>query len=158
MTKIGPKEQQLRALRERLPAHHKMMLDDGAPVECLRSGPPPKLKHHRPADVPLVVRKPTPPTEKEETTMPKKPSKKTSKAAAKSKARTPVKAAATTEVRAGSKLAMIAELLKRTNGCTTKDVLAATGWPSVSMPATAKAAGLTLKKEKVEGVTRYSAA
>lgn len=61
-------------------------------------------------------------------------------------------------VRPGSKLEAIVGLLTRPEGCTTKDVLAATGWPSVSMPQQAKAAGLTLRKEKVGGVTRYSAA
>lgn len=61
------------------------------------------------------------------------------------------------KVRGPSKTDMVAELLKRPGGCTTKDVLAATGWPSVSMPQQAKAAGLVLIKEKVDGVTRYRA-
>ena len=60
-------------------------------------------------------------------------------------------------VRPGSKLAIIADLLRRPEGCTTADVLKATGWPAVSMPASAKAAGLALKKEKVDGVTVYRA-
>jgi Protein of unknown function (DUF3489) len=55
-----------------------------------------------------------------------------------------------------SKVDLIAGLLKRNSGCTAKDVLEATGWPSVSMPAQAKAAGLKLKKEKKKGEsTRY---
>jgi hypothetical protein len=61
-------------------------------------------------------------------------------------------------VRPGSKLETIVGLLKRPEGCTTKQVLQATDWPSVSMPQQAKAAGLTLKKEKVDGVTVYRAA
>lgn len=60
--------------------------------------------------------------------------------------------------REGSKLAVIVGLLKRKEGCTVKDVLAATGWPTVSMPQQAKAAGLSLKKEKDGSVTRYRVA
>lgn len=61
-------------------------------------------------------------------------------------------------IRPGSKLELVAGLLKRPGGCTTADVLAATSWPAVSMPQMAKAAGLTLKKTKEKGSpTRYSA-
>ncbi len=56
-----------------------------------------------------------------------------------------------------SKTQLIAGLLTRPGGCTTKDVLEATGWPSVSMPAQAKAVGLELIKTKTNGITRYSA-
>lgn len=56
-----------------------------------------------------------------------------------------------------SKIEMIARLLKRKEGCTTAEVLAATQWPSVSMPQQAKAAGLRLTKEKDGRVTRYHA-
>ncbi len=56
-----------------------------------------------------------------------------------------------------SKTQLIASLLTRPGGCTTKDVLEATGWPTVSMPAQAKVAGLVLVKTKTDGVTRYSA-
>jgi rubrerythrin len=59
-------------------------------------------------------------------------------------------------IRAGSKLEMVVGLLTRKEGCTTADVLAATEWPSVSMPQQALAAGLKLRKEKAKGeVTRY---
>ncbi len=51
----------------------------------------------------------------------------------------------------GSKTEIVAALLRRPEGCTTADVLKATGWPAVSMPAMAKAAGLTLRKEKNKG-------
>lgn len=67
------------------------------------------------------------------------------------------KAAPEQPAKPGSKLEAIAGLLTRPGGCTVKDVLAATGWPSVSMPAQAKAAGLTLKKEKRDGVWFYTA-
>lgn len=52
-----------------------------------------------------------------------------------------------------SKKEVIADLLK--NGTTTTEVLAATGWPAVSMPAQAHAAGMKLEKYKEGGVTKY---
>lgn len=104
---------------------------------------------------------------KQETTMSKTPKKAaTTKKAAK---KTPRKAApkadkaahsasgATKGIRPGSKLETIVGLLRRPQGCTTADVLKATEWPAVSMPQQAKAAGLTLRKEKKDGVTVYYA-
>jgi hypothetical protein len=60
--------------------------------------------------------------------------------------------------RAGSKTALVADLLARKEGCTTADVLKATGWPAVSLPAMAKAIGVKLRKEKDGKVSRYWAA
>lgn len=77
-------------------------------------------------------------------------------AAAAKKAATPKDGDATP--RAGSKLAIVAELLTRSGGCTTKEVLEATGWPTVSMPQQAKAAGLVLSKTKDGKVSRYTGA
>jgi hypothetical protein len=58
----------------------------------------------------------------------------------------------------GEKIKLIVGLLTRKGGCTARDVLDATGWPAVSMPAMAKQAGLTLNKKKVQGEsTVYSA-
>ncbi len=54
-------------------------------------------------------------------------------------------------VRPGSKLELILGLLCRKSGCTSAEVLNATGWPSVSMPQTAKALGVKLVKEKEKG-------
>lgn len=54
-----------------------------------------------------------------------------------------------------SKTAMVGELLIRAEGCTTADILALTGWPSVSVPAQAKAVGLNLRKVKDGKTTRY---
>ncbi len=54
-----------------------------------------------------------------------------------------------------TKAEIIGELLARPEGCTTKEILEATGWPSVSVPAQAKSVGLELTKEKRDGVTRY---
>lgn len=79
----------------------------------------------------------------------------------KAKARTKRRATAvrvekrTTDLRPDSKLAIVVSLLTRKEGCTTADVLAATGWPTVSMPQQAKAAGLVLSKEKDGAVFRY---
>jgi hypothetical protein len=50
-----------------------------------------------------------------------------------------------------SKLAICAALLTRKEGCTTRDLLTACAWPAISVPATAKAAGLKLRKEKTKG-------
>ena len=54
-----------------------------------------------------------------------------------------------------TKTALVGQLLLRKEGCTTADILAATGWPAVSVPAQAKAVGLGLRKEKDGKVTRY---
>lgn len=56
----------------------------------------------------------------------------------------------------GSKTAEVARLLARAGGCTAAEVLKATGWPSVSMPALAKNIGVKLTKKKEKGsVTQY---
>lgn len=54
-----------------------------------------------------------------------------------------------------SKIQVVADLLLQAGGCTTADILAATGWPSVSVPKQAQLAGLVLRKEKVDKVMRY---
>ena len=60
------------------------------------------------------------------------------------------------EPRPGSKAALVGDLLRRKNGCTAAEAMKAAEWPSISMPAAAKAAGLKLRKEKKPGeVTRY---
>ena len=53
-----------------------------------------------------------------------------------------------------SKAEVIGELLLE-GGKTAKELCDAVGWPAMSVPAQAKAAGLVLRKEKVDGVTRY---
>ncbi|MER9336455.1 DUF3489 domain-containing protein [Mesorhizobium sp. M0293] len=54
-----------------------------------------------------------------------------------------------------SKAEQAAELLRRPEGATTKDILDLTKWPAVSVPAIARSAGLTLRQEKDGRVTRY---
>lgn len=54
-----------------------------------------------------------------------------------------------------SKAQLAADLLRRPEGATTKDILELTKWPAVSVPAIARSAGLTLRQEKDGKVTRY---
>lgn len=65
------------------------------------------------------------------------------------------KAAPAKKVRDGSKTEVVKGLLTRKEGCTTADILSVTGWPTVSVPAMARAAGLTLRKEKKDRTTTY---
>lgn len=67
----------------------------------------------------------------------------------------PTAAGEAATVRGGSKLEAIVGLLRRPVGCTAAEVLAATGWPTVSMPAQAKAAGIELTTAKEGRTTRY---
>jgi hypothetical protein len=182
---IGAKEAQLRDLRaqKRVPRHVEMMLGDGAPLACVRlpgEAPVPRTKT-KPSNggvtlaPPIAIQKaiaadlaadqtdaataapPMAEEAKQETTMSKKSSKKT----VKGNARKPVTAKKTKAPKVDkgeSKTQIVARLLQRPEGCTTADALAATGWPAISMPAQAKASGLTLKKEKDGKVTRYRAA
>lgn len=77
------------------------------------------------------------------------------KKAAKGNGHAPAKRASG-EPRKGSKTEMVAKLLLRKSGTTTAEILEATGWPAVSVPALAKAAALKLRKEKEQGKpTRY---
>jgi hypothetical protein len=89
---------------------------------------------------------------KEKNVAKKKVAKKTAKkkVAAKKKAAAPKTKRVSTGPRGGKTLE-IKRLLLRKNGCTRKDVLAATGWVAVSMQAMAKACGLKLRQEKVKG-------
>jgi hypothetical protein len=54
-----------------------------------------------------------------------------------------------------TKREIAAALLTRPEGTTAKEILYATGWPAVSVPAIAKASGLTLRQEKDGKTTRY---
>ena len=95
----------------------------------------------------------TPKAEPKESVMRTSKQKKTATA----KARKPVNGAGKTSAK-GTKLELIASMLKRKEGCTAADAMKAVGWTKISMPAQAKAAGLKLKKEKDGKVTRYRAA
>ncbi len=52
------------------------------------------------------------------------------------------------------KAKLIGEMLLKGN-VSSKELCEAVGWPSMSVPAQAKMVGLTLRKEKVDGVMRY---
>jgi hypothetical protein len=54
-----------------------------------------------------------------------------------------------------TKTSIAVDLLKRKEGTTTREILDATGWPAVSVPAIAARADLTLRQEKDGRVTRY---
>jgi hypothetical protein len=54
-----------------------------------------------------------------------------------------------------SKRAEAAALLAREGGATAGEILECTGWPSVSVPALARASNLTLRQQKEGRVTRY---
>jgi hypothetical protein len=57
---------------------------------------------------------------------------------------------------ASTKTALIGTMLTRAKGCTGAEVLKATGWVAVSMPAQAKLLRMKLRKEKTKGQpTRY---
>jgi hypothetical protein len=56
---------------------------------------------------------------------------------------------------APSKREIAASLLQRREGATSREILDATGWPTVSIPALAKASKLVLRQEKDGKVTRY---
>jgi hypothetical protein len=54
-----------------------------------------------------------------------------------------------------TKRELAAALLRRPQGCTSREILDATGWPAVSVPAIAKASGLTLTQQKDGRTTTY---
>lgn len=135
MKSLGPREQQIRALRE-------------------------TKAQRRAATTPKTP--PAPPVTKE-TTMAKSTKKPTTnerrataarKADKAKKPRAAAKKAAGESAR-GAKTEMVLGMLKRPEGCTSAEVCEATGWAAVSIPPIARRAGLELKKEKVDGATRY---
>lgn len=67
----------------------------------------------------------------------------------------PARAAKEGGIRPGSKLDLVADLLKRKEGCTAAEALAITGWPALSFNQIAKSARLRLRKEKQGKITRY---
>lgn len=81
---------------------------------------------------------------------------------AKARAAGPAKAAHASNpmerpIRTGTKLHTIVKLLKRPDGCTRKQAMAAVHWPSISLHQQAAQAGLELEKRKVNGKNRYFA-
>lgn len=134
--KIGPKEQQLRDLRENRPARSPVITKKEKTMKTstkkTKPLPAPKVGAKRKTKEP-VARKTA---EAKEATPDEKPK----------------------GVRSGTKLETVISMLKRPQGCTTKEALEATGWPAISMPQQARAAGIELRKEKEGNATRYYAA
>lgn len=63
---------------------------------------------------------------------------------------------AASKPREGNKRDLVAALLLRPEGTTSREILDATGWPAVSVPQQAKASRLELRKVKAPGEpTRY---
>lgn len=54
-----------------------------------------------------------------------------------------------------TKREIAATLLCRSEGATAREILDATGWPAVSVPAIAKASNLEMRQEKDGRITRY---
>ncbi len=149
--KVGPKEAEVRALRlKRAAAALTLKISTGSAASVPKpSSAPVQASVHQ--QEMIMSKKSKKKSASRKAPIAKKPRK--AKIAA-------ADAAAKTEggVRVGSKLETIVSLLKRAEGCTTADILAATSWPAVSVPQQAKAAGFTLRKEKEGKVTRYFAA
>lgn len=159
----GPKERALREQRTDETASEQ----SPEPVKKKRTRKPPgygkPIPPMRIPDEPEATAPATEPTTAETATEAQTEESKvsTKRKSANGNARKPVKGktkAKGTDVRPGTKLEAIVALLSRPEGCTTAEVLKATGWPTVSMPAQAKAAGLKLKKAKDGSVYRYRAA
>lgn len=136
MSKVGAKESQLRAARESTKTTTAADAADSKESTVRKTSKKTKTTKTAAARTPV----------KGKTTKAKPASAK------------PAKTAANDGPRPGSKLAIIQGLLTRPEGCTTKQVLEACEWPAVSMPQQARALGVELKKEKVDGVTVYRAA
>lgn len=160
--KIGPKEAQLRALRDRrsggIPPAMKRVLADAIRKTMTTMPAVANPKSARRAKESTMQEPTTPaadaPAETETTAAPRQRRRRPAKKVAAKKSKAKPKAAKPKRDGA-SKTDQVAALLQRKNGCTVAEVLNVTGWPTVSMPAMARAAGLVLRKEKSGKVTRY---
>ena len=157
MNAAGPREKALRDMRETVPkpkpraraaqptaeaATKESAMSAAVETVDVATSKPPKPKKTAKPKLPKV-----------EKVLAKKAAKKAA-SAKKPAAEVPV---VESKVRTGSKLAIIVGLLQRAEGCTMADITAATGWKTMSFPQQAKAAGLTLRKEKDGSVSRYFA-
>jgi len=66
-------------------------------------------------------------------------------------------APAVNQARPGSKAHRIGEMLLRPEGVTGREICSEMGWPSVSIPAQARAAGLTVTSQRMGRTVRYYA-
>lgn len=67
----------------------------------------------------------------------------------------PVAGAQTNKARAGSKAKLVGDLMMRPEGVTSAEAIAATGWPSISLPQQAAACGLTFTARREGRQVRY---
>lgn len=63
----------------------------------------------------------------------------------------------TNTARPGSKAHLVGQLMLRAEGVTSAEAIAATGWPSISLPQQAAACGLTFTTERMGRTVRYYA-
>jgi len=113
------------------------------------------LKAIAAAGKPAPAKAPQKPKAPPKAKAPQKP-KGAPKAKAPQKAKAPAKKPTTSRANGKTKTAIVGELLRRKSGCTMAEVLAATGWPTCTIPGKAKALGLKLRIEKRQGeVKRY---
>jgi hypothetical protein len=64
---------------------------------------------------------------------------------------------ATVQARPGSKTALAGAMLTRQGGCTRQEILAATGWPTVSVQQVARSCGIALRQQREGREVRYFA-
>lgn len=65
--------------------------------------------------------------------------------------------AATVRARPGSKTAVAGAMLTRPSGCTRQEILAATGWPTVSVQQVARSCGIAIRQQREGREVRYFA-
>lgn len=141
---IGPREQHLRAMRENFNKQSKV----AKPTKERKEAPAVKAEAAQaPAVAPsdeLAQDRPQIEPTMEEGTMKKSKAKK----AVNGKK-------ANGHRKGGTKSAKAVALLLRPSGTTSREILDALKWPSISVPAFAKTQGLKLRKDKSGDVMRY---
>lgn len=145
---VGPKQQQLRNLRNQKPVRIVKTTTIAKPAPIIEAQQETDTMSKKPS----TAKKPV---AKKAAKAAPKPARRAAKAKAPKPAKTARDAAGAKVIRPGSKLEIVHALLTRPAGCTAAEVLKATEWPAVSMPQQARAAGLTLRQEKEGKVTRY---
>lgn len=156
MNAAGPREKALRDMRETAP---KPKPRARAAQPAAKAVTKESVMSAAVETVDVATSKPPKPKKTAKPKLPKVEKVLAKKAPKKASAKKPAADApvAESKVRRGSKLALVIWLLTRGEGCTMADITSATGWKTMSFPQQAKAAGLTLRKEKDGSVSRYFA-
>lgn len=157
---IGPKEAQLRNLRNQKPVRIVKITTIEKPAPIIEAQPQETTMSKTTSTAKKTAAKKAPKltAAKIADRMNAKAPKRAVKAKVPKAAKTARDPAGTKTIRPGSKLEIVVGLLTRKEGCTTAEALAATDWPAISFNQQAKAAGITLRKVKEGKVTRYYAA